>query len=139
MNLYKQFKTDETLEKQGIQLSYGNNDNGEEILIIISRAGSSNSNYTRVVEAKTKPYRRQIQAETLPRDVSDKIMREVYAESIVLGWSGVCDQDGNSLSFTKENVIKIFTDLPDLFEDVKEQANKASLFRSEEMSSDSKN
>jgi hypothetical protein len=139
MNLYKQFKTDETLEKQGIQLSYGNNDNGEEILITISRAGSSNSNYTRVVEAKTKPYRRQIQAETLPRDVSDKIMREVYAESIVLGWSGVCDQDGNSLSFTKENVIKLFTDLPDLFEDVKEQANKASLFRSEEMSSDSKN
>ena len=134
MSLYSLFKTDKSLEVKGIDLQYG-----DGIIITIARAGGANPIYARVVEAKTKPYRRQIQSETISRELSEQLTREIYAEAIVLGWSGVTDENGKAMEFTKENAVKLFKDLPDLFEDVKEQAGKAALFRNDILTADSKN
>ena len=40
---------------------------------------------------------------------------------------------------TRDEMIKQFTDLPDLFKDIQEQAGKVSLFRSAELEEDAKN
>lgn len=53
----------------------------------------------------------------------------MYAESVVLGWEGVTNREGEVLTFNKENAVKLFEDLPDLFEDIVVQAQKAVLFR----------
>ena len=66
-------------------------------------------------------------------------MREVYAETIVLGWDNVQDAEGNDLAFSKENVIKLFTDLPELFEDVQNAASTQALFRQETLEQEAKN
>lgn len=139
MSLYKQFKTDSKLEKEGILLQYGTNSKGKDILIRVARAGASNDAYVKRMEAKVKPHRRLIQNETIERAVLIGIIREVFAETVVLGWEGVEDENGNELPFTKENCIKLFTDLPDLFEDVQEQAQKAALFRADIREADAKN
>lgn len=134
MSLYSIFKTNKDLESKGIDLQYG-----DGVIITIARAGGSNPVYARVVEAKTKPYRRQIQSETISAELSEQLTREIYAEAIILGWSGVTDEKGDAMEFTKENAVKLLKDLPDLFTDIKEQANKASLFRSDVLAADSKN
>lgn len=139
MSLYKAFKTDKNLETGGIVLSYGKNDRGEEMEITIARAGGSNANYTRRLEARAKPYRRQINLGTMDTKLFESIMREVYAETVVLGWRGIDDENGNPLPCTKENVVKVFEDLPDLFADVQEQANRAALFRTEIQEEGAKN
>lgn len=139
MSLYNQFGTDKKVEKEGVILQYGNTADGKPIQIKICRAGGANVAYNKAMEAKTKPYRRQLQNGTLDIEVMTSILREVYADTVVIGWSNVEGADGKSMAFTRENVIKLFTDLPELFADVQEQATNLALFRAEINEQDVKN
>ena len=149
MSLYKQFKTDNTLEKDGILLEYGENSKGKPICIRVARAGGSNNAYAKRMEARVKPYRRQIQTETMESALVERIVKEVYAETVVLGWEHVefpvLDAQGNptdkfeELPYTTENCIRLFDDLPDLFLDIQEQSQRAALFRAEVREADAKN
>lgn len=149
MSLYKQFKTDNDLEKSGIVLEYGENSHGKPIGIRIGRAGGGNLAYQRLLEARVKPYRRQIQNETIENALVEKLMREVYAETVVIGWENVefpvLDAAGNDtgkteeLPYTVENCVRLFNDLPELYRDIQEQSQRAALFRAEVREADSKN
>ena len=139
MSLYKTFQTSQDLEKNGIELQYGENDKGQEIIIRVARAGGANNAYNKRLEALVKPYRRQISSETIDNKVLEKLILQAFAETVVLGWSGVEDAEGNALECTVENVIKLFTDLPDLFKDVQDQAQKSVLFRQDILELEAKN
>lgn len=139
MSLYAKFETDRSLEKQGITLDYGPNSHDKPIEIRIARAGGSNDAYLKRMEAKAKPHRRQIQHDTIERITLENIVKEVYAETVVLGWSGVEDRDGNEMQFNKENCLKLFNDLPDLYADIQEQAQSSALFRMSVREADAKN
>jgi len=120
---YSLFATDNKLETDGITLDYG------AFKIRIARAGGANRKFQQVLEAKLKPHRRQIQTETLADELAHRLIIEAYAEAVLLGWDGVVDAAGQPLAFTRDNAIRLMTDLPDLFRDVQEQATKAALFR----------
>lgn len=139
MSLYKQFETDTSIEKTGILLEYGKNSKGQPIAIRIARAGGANDAYLKRIEARAKPHRRSIQNETIERALLEGIVKEVFAETVVLGWENVEDRDGNPMQFSKENCLKLFQDLPDLFADIQEQAGRAVLFRKEIQEASAKN
>lgn len=138
-SLYSQFKADPKLESEGIYLEYGVNSKKEPIQIRIARAGGANTRYAKRLEIITKPYRRQIQTESIDRDQLTALLKQAYAETVVLGWTGVEDEDGNDLPFNVANCRKLFDDLPDLFQDVMEQAQKSALFRAELKEADAGN
>lgn len=138
-SLYSQFKTDENLEVSGIVLNYGVNSNGQNIDIRIARAGGANTKFAKVAEQVLKPFRRQLNNETMDNTKLDELFRIIYARTVVLGWSGVQDEAGNPMAFNEDNVVKLFNDLPDLFKDVREQAEKQALFRKEALEDESKN
>jgi len=132
MSMYKAFKTDEQLEREGIVLDYG------EFRVTIARAGGANKRFERVLDLKTKPYKRAIQTETLDNKRGLEIFQEVYAEAVVLNWEvkengewrqGIELPDGTIGEFNKDNVLMTFRNLPDLFRDIQEQAGKSALFR----------
>lgn len=133
-SLYAQFETDRDMERSGIRLNYGNG-----VCIIIARAGGSNTRFAKVFEAKTRPYRRQIESETLDPLVAESLLVQAFVESVILGWEGVKDRYGDDLLFTREHAIKLFTELPDLFADVREQATKAANFRAHDVEDDAGN
>lgn len=140
--LYQKFATNKDLEKSGIVLQYGTTiRDGKEVpvTITIGRAGGGNVRFEKVFEAKTKPYKRMIQTDTLDPKVAERLMIETYAETVVLGWENVQDSEGNFLEFKPENVVIILTDLPDLFSDIQSQATKMALFRTEINEVDTKN
>lgn len=139
MSLYKQFSMDQSLEKKGILLEYGENSDGTMIALRIARAGGSNKRYERRLEKAFKPYRRQIQAGTADEKVLRRALIEVFAETVVLGWENVHDENGEPLPFTKDNCVKLFNDLPDFFDDVRDAASSYDLFRQDEMEVDAKN
>lgn len=122
---YSVFRTDKALEKEGIVLDYG------DFKIKVARAGGSNAAFQKALTAKVRPYKRQLDAGTIPDDVAEKLFLDVYAESVVLGWEGVTDENGKPLPYSKENAVKLFSDLPDLFRDVQSQAASISNFRAE--------
>ena len=129
MNLYSQFQTDENLEKEGIWIQYGETDKGEPIRIKIARAGGQNIKFTKALDHATKPYRKAIQTNSLDAKTADSLYRNAFIDTVVLDWVNVEDRDGKKMDFNKENCLKLFKDLPDLFNDLREQAANASLFR----------
>lgn len=146
MSLYKNFKTDANVEKTGIILAYGPNKDlpavdgvYPQIEIRVARAGGANEAYLKRLEARAKPLRRQIQMETVDRVALEDLVRDVYAETVVLGWDNVTDIDGKPMEFNKANCLKLFNALPDLFQDIQEQSQRAALFRASIREEDAKN
>lgn len=142
-NPYDMFQTDKSKEAEGIVLNYS-----DVFWIKISRAGGSNEHYKKVLTEKLRPFRRAIQTETIDDTAANRLMREAVAEGVVLDWGtgvypngsgSIPGRDGQPLAFNRDNVVKLFEDLPDLFNDVYEQANKVSLFRATEAEADAGN
>lgn len=133
-SLYKRFKTDEKAETEGVLLDYGTAGRFR-----IARAGGSNRDYVKAIEKMNRKYRRQIQLETLEDAVATRVLQEIYADTIVLGWEGVSDAEGKPLDFTRENCLKLFEDLPDFFRDIVLHAMKVEVFREAALEEDTKN
>ena len=133
-SIYALFGTDSSMEQSGIWLEYG-----EFGRFLVARAGGSNSRFTKSMERLSRPHRRQIQNETLDESIANELLLKAFAESVILRWEGITDSDGKDLPFTRDNVIKLFKDLPDLFIDIREQAAKAANFQAAEVEGDLKN
>lgn len=132
--IYGLFKNSDKSEQEGIVVDYG-----EAGKFRIARAGGSNRKYARRLEQISKPHRAAIRSEVLPDELANKLLIQVFAETIVLGWEGVLAEDGSPLPFSVPNCVKLFEDLPDLFQDLREQANKGALFRQALLEADSGN
>lgn len=131
MNLYKLFKTDKEKETgEGITLNYG------EAKITIHRAGGSNAKYRKQNNANLRKFGRDIELGTLDPETDNRIMAELYADTIIIGWEGVNDESGKPLPFTRESVVKLLTDLPELFVDIRKAALDVALFKQKEMEDD---
>ena len=149
MGMYAAFQTDRSLEQEGIWIDY--HELGFRVLL--ARAGGSNERFNRCLRRLTKPHRRAIQAGgQMPSDavieLQKRIYKEAFAETAVLGWqvkvpsddpdaepsytSGIEGPDGSTLPFSKENVLKTFEALPDLFADLSDQASSFGQFQREE-------
>lgn len=142
MSLYEQFKTNSKLEQSGIIINYG------DFKVTIARAGGSNKKFVRLLNAKTKAYKRAIQTGTMDEEVGNKLVKEVYAEAVVLNWETLVDgkfkqgiegSDGKIIPFNTKNVIQTFENLPELFIDLQEQSSNFSLFRETILEEESKN
>jgi hypothetical protein len=134
MSFYKQFGTSEDLEVNGIWLDYG--DAGR---IKIARAGGANRRFATVLERKTRPYRRALDNGTIDPKVIERVMAEVFAETVILGWEDVIGRDGEPLPYTFDNVVQLLLDLPDLFLDIQAQAQRAALFLQANLEAAAKN
>lgn len=148
MGMFEQFETDNNLESSGVWVDYG------DFKILIARAGGANKKYLSYMELKTKPFRRAIQAGTMPEDRTRDLVYDIFAKTVVLNWqiedgvdkdgnvkykTGIHKKGGGVLEFTPENVITTFKLLPALFTDLQQMADSISLFRKEEMEADAKN
>lgn len=124
MSTYGQFRTNPKVEKEGVVLDYG-----EAGAFRVARAGGSNKAYLSAIEKMHRKYRKQIQLGILSEAVSQKILRDIFADTVILGWEGVTGPDGEPLEFNRANVLRVLEDLPDLFQDIREQAANVALFR----------
>lgn len=152
MSMRSLFTTDPALETKGVRIDYGS------FRITLARAGGANKKYTKLLEAKTRPHRRAMQTETMQDAAAMALLREVYAEGAIMLWEnrekldkktgewigefkvGIEPAQGTDLlPFNADNVCSTLADLPDLFADLQEQANKVSLFRVHNLEEDLKN
>ena len=130
--IYSIFGTDADLEQKGFCLQYG------EAEFIIARAGGANTAFQRVMESKMRPHRASMNAGTMDETVSKKLLAEAYSEQIIKAWTGVKDEAGEDLEFTKENVVKLLLDLPDLFVELIAESQRISNFVKAAAEEDSK-
>jgi hypothetical protein len=147
MSMYKTFQTDPELESKGIWIDYG------DFKVLLGSASSSNRKYTSYAEKALKPVRKALQADALSPERIQKIMADVYANTLILSWMtnvknaegettevhGIESPNGEILPFNYENIMSTLIALPHLFIDLQEQANLISNFRKAELEKESGN
>jgi hypothetical protein len=135
MSLYTLYETDSDLEQGGVILNYE-----EGVRLKIARAGGANTKYAKSLERITRPYRRKDGTMMhIEDDIATEMYCRVYAESVVVDWEGVTDRDGNLMEFSVENCVRLFTDLPDLFADVRNAADGIENFKMDQLEGEVKN
>ena len=139
MSLFKQFGTNKEAEQDGIWIEYGPNDDGTIPAFKIARAGKSNKKWVKAIEKGMKPHRRAAELGTLDNATAEKVLREVFVESVLVDWRNVQDSECEPMQLTKENAVYLFNALPELYDDLSDKANKAALFRDEALENEAKN
>lgn len=139
--LSKQFKTNPEKEASGVEIEFAEaqNDDGSIPTFTISRMGKSNKAYSKALEAATRPYRRQVELGTLKNEVAEPLFLGVFADTILKGWKNVQDENGKSIEYSKENAVKLMTELPDVYERLQEESKIASNFRDDALQEEAKN
>lgn len=153
MGLAKDYKTDAAKEVDGVDVEVSSNDDGTIVKMRLSRMGKANKRYTKAFEAATRPHRRQIELKTLPEAVAEKMLREVFAETVLIGWQNVQNEDlgdgsllfpgyaadEKAVPYNKENALALFAALPELYDALSANANDVSLFRTDAVENEAKN
>ena len=101
--LYSKHRTDKKLESEGVQVSFGNNSKGKPVTFLLARAGGANSQYENRLRAELKPYRRQLQADTMDDTLLKEILRRVFIQTCIKGASNLEDEDNNPLELLRKN------------------------------------
>lgn len=139
MSLRKMYHTDTDLEQSGIEFQIG------DATFRLARSGGSNRRYQKIMERLTKPYRRQIQSNTMDDKLAMSLAQEGFARGVLLGWDGVTmddlGDDGNDerAPFNVENAIKLFTLMPDLYSDLQVVSAERAVFLHEAAEEDAGN
>lgn len=119
------FATDLTLEEEGVWV-----DIGEGAKVKVARIG--NPKYRARLRELQKPYRRQIRLDTLPEDLNDEIVIRAIADTILLDWSGIEDDKGKAIKYSKDAAFELLKGLRDFRGLIADIALEQQTFRREE-------
>lgn len=133
-SIYDLFDRDEGMETKGIWQNFGIYGK-----FLIARAGGSNSRFSSTLSKVMEPYQRQIQKNMLEESIANELLVKVFAKTVILGWEGVTGKDGNEIKYSYDACVKLLTDLPDFFLDMREEAMRISNFRKVDLEDDGKN
>ena len=121
MDLYKQFKTDEKKEVEGIWVPLS-----ATARLKIARMG--NTRYRECIKRLSAPYRIAGINSQIPTDVYQQIVREAVAETILVDWEGLTT-DGHPRPYSKETALLFCTELKDFYDFVLTTSDSMETFR----------
>jgi hypothetical protein len=139
MSLYKQFKTHKESEENGIIIRFKKNDDGTIPSFKIARASSSNKNWAKTFEAKARPFKRDIEEKVLSEEDANDLNIDVFVSAILQGWENVQDEHGKNIVYNRDNAIKLFHDLPELYETLDAKSKDMQNFLEANLKADEKN
>jgi|SRR6185369_12149685 hypothetical protein len=140
MGLRSTFKTNATKEVEGVDIVVSMNEhNNQPISIRVARMSRSNKRYAKALEEATRPHSAAIANETLDNDLGNALLRNVFVDTILLGWTNLPkseltgdEADSDLLPFTRENAIALFDEMPDMYDDWEKRAKATANFRDAE-------
>lgn len=125
-NLDKFFKASSELESEGVDF-----DIDDKISFKVRRFGSNNPRIKAALASYYKPYARQVEMGTLAAEKSLEINIKLFIDCCLVSWTGIEDENGVAIEFNKENALKLFKGLPDLFETLWKHANTFENYKEE--------
>lgn len=134
MGIHDRFKTDKSVEKEGIWVDYA-----EDGRFKVARIGGSNKRFNKVYTRLTRPHRKQMEHGMLSDKVGEEILRKAFVDGCLLGWEGITDEEGNPLAYNKENALALFEQLPELLADLVDVARSREGFLAVLREEDAKN
>lgn len=150
MGLRNTHKTNEDLENNGVWIEVDVNDhNGEPMKIKIGAMSKANKNYSKRLDAILKPHQAAIQNDTLPEALGERLMRSLFAETILFDWDNFPlsewtgkEEDTDIVPYSREKAIELWA-MPEfgskVFDHWHDLAKKSSNFREALMDNAAKN
>lgn len=137
---FDSFQTDPDLERAGVTVDY------DGYWFKIARAGGANEAFAKRLNELTQPYKRAIESEAITPKLAQKLTRQAFCETVLLGWGSEAFGEGNmvgpdrqALPYTVDNALGFFESLPDLLSDLLSTAQRAQVFRRSVVEADAKN
>lgn len=127
MSLYDQYGTDAKKEVEGVEVTFPPNADGTVPTFIVAATSKNNQKYAKALEQATKPYRRNMDA--MKPETAEALYKEVFVKTVLKGWRNVQDRDGANIEYSREAALKLFEDLPRLYDDLNSRAGSIDLFR----------
>jgi hypothetical protein len=125
-NLHSIFSSDKDLEKNGIIFKISETTN-----FLIRRFGGENGARVKAAMAKYyKPFARQVDAGTLPPEQEREILVKAFVEASLVNWEGV-EIDGKIEEYSPEKAVKLFIELPALFDAILSTAQDFNSYKQE--------
>ena len=131
--LYSQFKTDQTVEAEGVW--------ARDVVpgVHVKVARRTSPKYREVVRRLQRPLQAQIDRGTLSPEQDTELLVRAMAEATITDWEGVTDEDGNALEPTLPNKMKVLRELPDFRSYVFELSRTLEVYRAEALEEAAKN
>jgi hypothetical protein len=120
------FKSDEDKSKNGVPIEFGFNSKNEKVTLFIAEAGNPNH------EKAQRKYAKALENSRKNKELYNEIICKIVAESILLKWEGVLDNDGEPMEATFETKFDALKRLRKLFLAVLDAASDASNFSIED-------
>ena len=139
MSVFSQFKTSKVAESEGIEVRFKPNEDGTVPSFRIARMGKSNARYVKSVESRTRPHRQNIIDKVITNEIAEEINLNVFCDAVLLGWENIIGEDGKTIPYSWDNAKKLMSDLPDLYDILKEKAEDIDNFLSSNLVSEAKN
>jgi hypothetical protein len=132
MDIFKQFAANTKQELSGKEIQIGENS-----WVTIARAG--NKAYNRMLSKQYEAKRYSLsQKGDAAEKLAETMLVEVMANTILLGWRGEIEYQGEALEYSVDNAIKLLT-LKDFREFISKQAEDFNNFKLTEDAEDVKN
>lgn len=128
MDLSTIFSTDQQLEITGRWFNFG-----EKARVKIAR--QNNPKNREAVRRVFAPYREATIGGAHDDTTAVKLLIEVMADSILVGWEGLTEK-GQPLPYSKENAVRLLTNLPNFRDWVVTQAQRMENFKDKSMEED---
>jgi hypothetical protein len=134
MSIWDLYETDLAKETEGFWHKVN-----KKISVKLARAGGSNMAFTKAMEEKTREHRKRggaFEGEKVDVDLATDIMKQAFAEVIILDWKGFTKKDGKTLAYSPKAAYEILVALPDLFNELRDAAGAAANYRAEDIQDD---
>lgn len=123
MSLYKSFKTDAKLETEGRWFDIKPaNDDGTVPGFLLARSGSRNIPFQKAMERIQRENKAALDNGTMDPDDAQQLLVDMFIKTLLRDWRNVQSEDNSEMVFSEDNARKLFTDLPDLFTVLRNQA-----------------
>ncbi len=121
LDIFSKYETDESAEANGVEVPLGT------AKLLIARVG--NPNYTKKLTGLVERHKVALDIEGPEADaLNEKLLVETIADTILLGWSGVCDREGKEFPYSKDNARKALT-MKDFRQDVMKLASDMEAYK----------
>ena len=109
----------------GVPAIIGVNKDGGDVTIFVAMAGSERH------EKVQRKYSKQLERARRNEKLTRKIMAKIVAQSLLINWAGVLDENGDEIEATTENKIQALMDHKQLYMSVLEASMDEANFLEE--------
>jgi len=141
MSLNEYFRTDKSLELEGLKIEYADTEGDVLAWFKCRRPGGSNHEYPLLFSLKLREAEEDFKgmSDVQIEEAVRRIKAQVYADVIVMAWGGdIQGPDGKVMECSKENVYWLLAeDCPDLFDDLQARLNMISNWSADRLKKES--